>query len=185
MLLLILVIGGVAIFCFAQGYIVIGVVCLTGFSKHIAFPALIATSVYLFAKGHWVTGILPLLLIAWNIIGVRWLTKGKLRDVLIARSDSAAGTCISIYTKAKTKCPGKSNRDYLKIVLLTKPPFDYQHDKVIDYILDTFPDIESMSAYVAEHGKDSHLWDSRRRNLKFFKKERKERNAEFFHYFWS
>ncbi len=87
MLLLLLVIGGVAIFCFAQGYIVIGVVCLAGFSKHIGFPALIATSVYLFAKGHWVAGILPLLLMTWNIVGLRFLKKTDSPSVHYSEED--------------------------------------------------------------------------------------------------
>lgn len=75
MLLVILVVVGVAIFCFSQGYIGIGVICLVGLSKTVAFPALIVTSIYLFNKGHWITAMFPLLLMAWNIIGLVWLRK--------------------------------------------------------------------------------------------------------------
>lgn len=77
MLLVVVVVVGVAIFCFAQGYIVIGLVCLVGFSKTLAFPALIVTSIYLFSKGHWVTAMFPLILTAWNIIGLAWLRQGE------------------------------------------------------------------------------------------------------------
>ena len=77
MLLLIFVIGGVAIFCFSQGYVAIGIVALAGFSKKFGWPALAITSVYLFARGHWIAAALPLLLIGWNIVGLRVLKKIK------------------------------------------------------------------------------------------------------------
>lgn len=71
MVLLIVVIVGVSIFCFTQGYIFIGIVCLVGgFSHTIGFMALAVTSIYLFVKGHWIVGMLPLLLIGWNILGI-------------------------------------------------------------------------------------------------------------------
>ena len=44
-------------------------------------------------------------------------------------------TCLSIYNKAKKKRPNKPEWDYLKLVLLTKPPYDYQLDNIIDIIL--------------------------------------------------
>lgn len=80
MVLLILVIGGVAVFCFTQGYIPIGVICLGGFSKKYGWPALIITTGFLFIKGHWFIGSLPLLLIGWNIIGLRLIYKDKSQD---------------------------------------------------------------------------------------------------------
>jgi len=70
MVLLVLVILGVSIFCFTQGYIFIGVVCLGGFSGTIGFITLTITSILLFVKGHWIVGLLPLLLIGWNILGI-------------------------------------------------------------------------------------------------------------------
>ena len=80
MVLLILVIGGVAIFCFYQGYIPIGVICLGGFSKKYGWPALVITMGFLLVKGHWFVGILPLLLIGWNIIGLRLFYKDRLEE---------------------------------------------------------------------------------------------------------
>ncbi len=77
MALLVLVIGGVSIFCFTQGYIAAGVICLVGFSKQFGWPALIATSIYLFTKEHWIAGALPLLLIAWNLVGLKMLKKSR------------------------------------------------------------------------------------------------------------
>lgn len=81
MVLLILVIGGVAVFCFSQGYIPIGVICLGGFSKKYGWPALIITTGFLFIKGHWFVGSLPLLLIGWNIIGLRLFYKDRLQEI--------------------------------------------------------------------------------------------------------
>jgi len=69
-ILLILVILGVSIFCFTQGYIFIGLICLGGFSYKVGFIALGITSIYLFVKGHWIVGLVPLLLIGWNILGI-------------------------------------------------------------------------------------------------------------------
>ena len=77
-LLLIAIIGGVAAFCFLHGYIVIGVVCLLGFSKKIGWPALLLTSSFLFWTRHWFVALLPLVLIAWNIWGLRFLTPSDL-----------------------------------------------------------------------------------------------------------
>lgn len=82
MLLLILVIVGVSIFCFAQGYIFIGVVCLGGLSYKIGFVALAITSVYLFAKGHWIAGTIPLLLIGWNILGITVFKPRKNKSII-------------------------------------------------------------------------------------------------------
>ena len=52
--------------------------------------------------------------------------------------ESAYKTCIAIYKKAKRKNPNKAEMDYLKFVLLTKPPYDYQFDGVIKIILDNY-----------------------------------------------
>ena len=92
-------------------------------------------------------------------------------------------TCTSIYNKAKTMRPGKNERDYLKIVLITKPPFDYQHDGVLDYILDSCSNIEELSQTISEYGKpDSYLWQDRQRNIKLRILE--ERNRRFASEFW-
>lgn len=70
MVLLILVILGVAAFSFYKGYILVGFVCLFGFSRKYGWPALIFTSVYLFYKGDFIVGALPIALIIWNIYGL-------------------------------------------------------------------------------------------------------------------
>jgi len=70
--LLIAVIVGVAVFCFFHGYIAIGIVCLLGFSKKFGFLALLVTSLFLFWTQHWLVALLPPLLIAWNIWGLRY-----------------------------------------------------------------------------------------------------------------
>lgn len=75
MLLLIIVILGVATFCFTHELIIIGIICLLGFSKKFGWPALIITSIFLFINGYWYIAIVPLGLIIWNIIGLKYLKK--------------------------------------------------------------------------------------------------------------
>ena len=62
-MLAIAVIVGVALFCFLQGYIITGIICLAGFSKKIGFIALAMTSILLLIRGHFMIGLLPLLLV--------------------------------------------------------------------------------------------------------------------------
>jgi hypothetical protein len=104
--------------------------------------------------------------------------------------ESAYKTCVNIYEKAKRKNPNKSEIDYLKFVLLTKPPYDYQLDVVIDLILVNCCNISQLAKYIAD-GQDpinrdqqKDLWSSRERNLKFAPKVKK-RNEEFFAQFWN
>ena len=98
---------------------------------------------------------------------------------------SPRGGCIRLYNEAKEKRPGKSERDYLKIVLLTKPPFDYQLDVVIDETLKNFKSIEDLSDFIANIPKDDYLWESRTRNLKIYREKLEKRNQLFFKEFWS
>ncbi|KKL45424.1 hypothetical protein LCGC14_2355830, partial [marine sediment metagenome] len=81
MVLLVLIIGGISIFCFVKGYPIIGVICLFGFSKKFGFIALLVTSIFLFIEGHWVVGLLPTLLIGWNLIGLRLFYKDRLKEI--------------------------------------------------------------------------------------------------------
>ena len=68
MVLIFLVIIGVGVFCFAHGYIFTGAICLLGFSGKIGFIALIVASISLLIQGHWVVGVIPLLLIGVNLV---------------------------------------------------------------------------------------------------------------------
>ena len=70
MFLLAIVIVGLAIFSFLEGYYVIGIISLFGFSSSYGMIALIITAVFLILQGHLIIGILPLLLIIWNIISL-------------------------------------------------------------------------------------------------------------------
>lgn len=70
---------------------------------------------------------------------------GFLSKIFGFGKEGAYKTCLKIYEKAKNQRPGKSERDYLKVVLLTKPPFDYQHDQVIEGLLDDNQTIEDLS----------------------------------------
>ncbi len=97
---------------------------------------------------------------------------------------STRKTCLSIYKKAKKKRPNKTERDYLKIVLLTKPPFDYQLDKIIESILDECETIDELSSYIEMTQKDKNLWSNRERNLDILEEKGKNRNEQFLIGFW-
>ena len=79
---------GVAAFCFVKGFVVVGVICLFGVSYHVGFVALLITSVFLFSKGFWLPGSIPLLLMAWNLVGLFRLRRG---DVGIDRNGILEG----------------------------------------------------------------------------------------------
>lgn len=107
---------------------------------------------------------------------------GFLASLFGVSPEKVKKTCLSVYAIAKRKRPGKPDRDCLKIVLLTKPPFDYQLDVVIEKTLDEFSDIDTLSEFISKSGRNQSLWESRRRNLKDGKI--KERNKTFFVEFW-
>ena len=104
--------------------------------------------------------------------------------------DSVREACIKIYNEARKRRPGKPERDYLKLVLLTKPPFDYQLDRVIEGLLDQFRSIEALADYIAFAADPSRRemqksdWEARKRNLKMFP-QIKARNKAYFVQFWS
>lgn len=108
-----------------------------------------------------------------------------------ADTKSIHDTCIKMYHKFKNKRPNKNERDYLKMVLLTKPPFDYLMDYMIDRFLDEVSTIEQLAALISENCKPNNyvgrgLWEQRERNLKNnYQFKVKERNQQFFEYFWS
>lgn len=113
------------------------------------------------------------------------VNKMGFKEILLKmREKKIHKTCFQIYNKAKKIRPNKSERDILKIVLLTKPPFDYQHDKVIDGLLDMCNHITELSKMISNHSKSNDpLWQNRERNLKF--SNLKKRNKNFFREFWS
>ena len=115
---------------------------------------------------------------------------GILSKLLGIDHKSVHKACVKIYETAKKKKPGKNERDYLKMVLLTKPPYDYQLDNSINYLLDEFKSIDKLADYIADGMSSSdnreslkHLWESRERNLKHAP-EVKKRNEAFFQEFW-
>ncbi len=69
MLLLILVILGTSIFCFANDLSGAGVVCLFGFSRAIGWLALGVTSILLLLSGHLIIAVFPVGIILWNVFG--------------------------------------------------------------------------------------------------------------------
>lgn len=75
MLLVILVAIGVATFGFIKGYYIVTVFGLMGISKKTGFLGFGVASLYLFYKGEWIVGLIPVALIAWNIIGNKYLNK--------------------------------------------------------------------------------------------------------------
>jgi len=104
----------------------------------------------------------------------------------MGKAERTRKTCIKIYNKAKKKRPNKPEIDYLRLVLLTKPPYDYQLDRNIDAVLEGISDIETLADFIAEEsseGDQSFLWEARSRNLKTHP-EVKQRNETFFRQFW-
>ncbi len=109
--------------------------------------------------------------------------------------------CISLYLEAKRNRPGKEEKDYFKLILLTKPPFDYQHDGVIDLSLRDHDTIKALADFIVElstgrsvqHEPEfiknwsRSMWESRQRNLsmEYTKQKLEARNKQFFREFWS
>jgi len=113
---------------------------------------------------------------------------GLLSRLLGTDPASIHSACIKIYEDARRKRPGKPDRDYLKLVLFTKPPYDYQLDSVIDGVLNECSNIQELADYITLSLDTSlptktPLWDFRERNLKMFPKV-KVRNQKFFKNFW-
>lgn len=108
---------------------------------------------------------------------------GLFSSIFGTRQERVLKTCTKLYNKAKTIRPGKNERDYLKIVLITKPPFDYQYDQILDNILDPCSNIEDLARVISEQGQlGGYLWESRERNVKLGTLE--DRNKAFFTEFW-
>jgi len=97
---------------------------------------------------------------------------------------SPSEACLAIYKKAKERQPNKNEVDYLKIVLLTKPPFDYQLDSVINYILVENENITDLAEFIESMHKDEGLWANRKRNLEIYKEKLEKRNQGFLKEFW-
>ena len=108
-----------------------------------------------------------------------------IRKIIKSLFQSPKHTCAILYNEAKKKKPGKEETEYLKLILLTKPPFDYQLDVVIDETLKNFKSIEDLSDFITAVPKNDYLWESRTRNLEIYKKKLEERNRLFFQEFWS
>lgn len=107
---------------------------------------------------------------------------GFFANILGLSPEKVKGKCISLYEDAKRQRPQKSTRDCLKIILLTKPPFDYQLDNIIEKILDEYGKIESLSEFISKSRNNKGLWESRKRNLE--RGQVQERNRLFFAEFW-
>ena len=108
---------------------------------------------------------------------------GLFSAIFGTREERILKSCTKIYNQAKKMRPGKNERDYLKIVLITKPPFDYQYDKILDSILDSCNVIEDLAREISEQGQPgSYFWESRARNVKLGTLE--ARNKAFFAEFW-
>jgi hypothetical protein len=98
-------------------------------------------------------------------------------------------TCVPVYNRARGRRPNRPERDYLKLVLLTKPACDYQTDAVIDQMLGGFQSTEDLTSFIANRSDPynrearKYLWEARERNLKLFPQVR-TRNQAFFKEFW-
>jgi hypothetical protein len=75
MLLLILVSVGLSIYCFSIDDPAYGVLSLIGMSPKIGMVVFGVVGLSLLYEGHYVAGVIPLLLIAWNIYGLKYMQK--------------------------------------------------------------------------------------------------------------
>jgi hypothetical protein len=107
---------------------------------------------------------------------------GFLGEILGVSDKSIFKTCIWIYQKQKKLYPNRPEREYLKFVLLTKPPFDWQVKTVTAMILDSCSNIEELAQYIVDNMRSQYLWDTRERNLKldFVKESLKNERDKFF-----
>jgi hypothetical protein len=113
---------------------------------------------------------------------------GLLGDILGASDKSIFKACISIYQKQKKLLPNKPDRDYLKFVPLTKPPFDWQVKPVTDMILTAWSKIGGLAQYFVDNARDQYLWNTRDRNRRLdFVKDylKKDKDNCFADFFWS
>ncbi len=95
---------------------------------------------------------------------------------------SVRRTCNQLYEKARRIRPDRDDRDCLRVVLMTKPPFDYQPRQTIEGFLDEAGDIEGLSDVVCRYGRERYMWKAR-------EKMRTNSNVvsgreEFFSWFW-
>jgi len=93
-------------------------------------------------------------------------------------------SCTAIFQEARKRSPGKANCDYLKFVLLSKAPFDYQEDRIIENILNVFNTIEDLASFISDVQRDETFWAMRSKNLKRKSKELVKRNNEFLNAFY-
>lgn len=121
-------------------------------------------------------------------IACKGIAMGWIANLLGVSEQGTIRTCKRLYSKAKRRRPNRDECDYLKLVLLTKPPFDYQRDEVIKLILDSFQDIDALAQHIANGVRDPHNWASRAWNLEYGKGRQYNveiRNAAFFRDFWA
>lgn len=69
MFLFIYLLGWTSIICFELGHVLFGIICLLGLSRKIGWLALIIVSLFLFVKGYWFYGLLPLSVIVLRLKG--------------------------------------------------------------------------------------------------------------------
>ena len=98
---------------------------------------------------------------------------------------SSKQATLEIYQTKKKECPNKSEIEYLRYILLTKPPFDYQSDELIGGILKRYKTIEELSDFIEDIIKVDSFWKDRAKNIKIRKKELEDRNGSFLWSFYN
>ena len=97
---------------------------------------------------------------------------------------SSKQVVLKIYQSKKKEYPDKSESEYLRYVLITRPPFDYQDDDIIDGILKKYPSIDNLSSFIERATTADLLWKDRNANIKARKKELCHRNMLFLRQFY-
>lgn len=108
--------------------------------------------------------------------------KNWLLRMIGADDASVRRTCNQLYEKARRIRPDRDDRDCLKIVLMTKPPFDYLPGETIEEFLDEASNIEGLCDVVCRDGRERYLWEVREK----MRTNRSIANGreEFFSWFW-
>ncbi len=91
---------------------------------------------------------------------------------------------LDIYNTKKKECPNKSEIEHLRYALISRLPFDYQDDCVIQKIIEEHSSIESLSNFIEEATTNDSLWKNRTINIKTRKKELYHRNMMFLRKFY-
>ena len=93
--------------------------------------------------------------------------------------------CVKVYEDAKRKRPGKPERDYFKMVVLTKKPFDMAQDEIVEILMKGCDSIEDLADIICDMSMiERQMEINQRQTMMGQNQELKRRNIVFFEQFW-